>query len=198
MREDVKKLVETVTGIARPNKRAIQITTRKPHAFKFKDDGETPNSHLPLIIYRSVVKLDPSYDPAAIFEVLFGSNKWADGWRATMYGYNHFHTRTHEVLGIARGRLTAKFGGGKGQEIVLKASDVVIIPSGVGHKHIRQSKDLLIVGAYPANAGKYDEPKPNDVAHEIALAHIAKVPLPSTDPVYGKEGPLFSIWKQKA
>jgi uncharacterized protein YjlB len=198
MKEEIKKFVEQLTGIARPGKREVVARARKPNAFIFKDDGETPNNpELPLVVYRSAVYLNPSFDPAAIFEVLFNSNQWTDGWRSTMYGYNHLHTRTHECLGIARGTISARFGGRRGRTVRLKAGDVVIIPAGVGHKHVRQSRDLLIVGAYPANSGKYDEPRAKEVDREVAVRDIGRVRLPPSDPVYGKEGPLFSKWHRK-
>ena len=197
MKEDIKKMAEKVTGLGRPNANEVMTRKRKPSTFKFKDDGETPNNaKYPLVVYRSSVALDPKYDPAAVFEVLFEANNWGDGWRATMYGYNHFHTGTHECLGIARGKLTAQFGGTSGRKIQLKAGDVVILPAGVGHKHIRQSKDLLIVGAYPANAGDYDEPKPDEIDHATAMENVSRVKRPSSDPVYGKRGPLFSVWRR--
>ncbi len=196
MKEKVKTNFETATGIGRPKVLDLALRARKPAKFNFKDDGDTPNNpNYPLIVYRSPVALDPRYDPAAIFEVLFGKNKWGDGWRATMYGYNHFHTQTHECLGIARGKLTAQFGGTLGRKIKLRAGDVVIIPAGVGHRHIKESKDLLIVGAYPANAGKYDEPKPEDIEHVEAQKNISRVKKPATDPVYGQGGPLLSVWQ---
>ena len=148
--------------------------------------------NIPLVVYRSPVALDPKFDPAAMFEsrCLSGTNG-GDSWRAKMYGYNHFHTGTHECLGIARGKVTAQFGGASGRKIELRAGDVVIIPAGVGHKHIKQSKDLLIVGAYPANAGKYDEPKPGEIDHAVALKNVERAKRPATDPVYGRRGPLF-------
>lgn len=196
MREEIKKIAEKMTGLGRPSAKELTPRKRKPSPFKFKDDGETPNnSKYPLVVYRSPVELDPKYDPAAVFEVLFEANKWGDGWRATMYGYNHFHTGTHECLGIARGKLTARFGGAYGRTIQLKAGDVVIVPAGVGHKHISQSKDLLIVGAYPVNGGDYDEPRPNEIDHATAIKNISCVRRPGTDPVYGKKGPLFSVWR---
>jgi uncharacterized protein YjlB len=196
MKEEIKKFVEDLTRVAKPNARDIVLRKRKPHRFWFRDDGVTPNNpRYPLLVYRGPVGLDPKYDPAAILEVLFGKNRWGDSWRYTMYGYNHFHTGTHECLGIARGNLLAQFGGKKGRRIKLNAGDVVIIPAGVGHKHIRQSKDLLIVGCYPANAGDYDEPRPNEVEHQEALADIKRVERPSTDPVYGRNGPLLTAWR---
>ena len=198
MKEALKELFETITGVGKPRLKNIAVRKRKPHAFRLKDDGETPNNkRLPLIVYRSPVAFDPRFDPAATFEVLFASHHWTDSWRATMYGYNHFHTGTHECLGIARGKLIAQFGGAKGRKIELKAGDVVIIPAGVGHKHVRQSKDLLILGCYPSNAGKYDEPKPSEIEHQDAVARIGKVKLPPADPVYGRNGPLFSKWRSR-
>jgi uncharacterized protein YjlB len=195
MKEQIKAIVEKMTGLGRPASTALTVRQRKPSAYMFKDDGETPNnSRFPLIVYRSPVVLHRKFDPAAIFEVLFQANKWGDGWRSTMYDYNHFHSGTHECLGIARGKLTAKFGGSKGRRIELKAGDVVVIPAGVGHKCVAQSKDLLIVGAYPANSQSYDEPKPCEIDHVIALKKVSRVKPPQTDPVFGKNGPLFSVW----
>jgi uncharacterized protein YjlB len=198
MKEEVKKFLEDVTGLGKPKRREIEIARRVPLSRKFRDDGVTPNNaYLPLIVYRAAIVLNPRFDPAAIFEVLFASNRWQNSWRYTMYGYNHFHTSTHECLGLARGRLTALFGGQRGRKIDLEADDVIVIPAGVGHKRVRQSRDLLIVGAYPVNGGKYDELKPRAIAQATAVARIEKVPLPSADPVYGKNGPLLATWRQR-
>lgn len=195
MKEDIKKFIEDATGFAKPKRHELVVLKPKPQTFKLKAGGRTPNNpHFPLTVFRSPVWLDPRFDPAAMFEVLFASNGWKDSWRSTMYGYNHYHTRTHECLGIARGKLTALFGGTKGRKISLNAGDVVVIPAGVGHKHIYQSKDLLIVGCYPARTGKYDEPKPGEISHDEALARIEKVRCPKTDPIYGKDGPLLEKW----
>jgi uncharacterized protein YjlB len=199
MKEEIKKLLEHATGICKPKVADVVVRKRKPQSYKFKADGETPNnSQVPLVVYRSPVRLDSKYDPAAVFEVLFEKHGWSDGWRSQMYGYNHFHTNTHECLGIAKGKLLALFGGKKGRQIELRAGDVVVIPAGVGHKHLRQSKDLLIVGVYPANGGDYNEPKPDEIAIDEALRCIKAVPLPRTDPVYGRKGPLFSKWRRKS
>jgi uncharacterized protein YjlB len=196
MKEEIKKAFEIVTGSARPNPKDVRVRDRKPQIRKLRDDGQTPNNpNCPLLFYRSPVTLDREYDPAAIFEVLFASHGWKQSWRNGMYGFNHFHTRTHEVLGIARGRVTALFGGKRGRRVELGTGDVVVIPSGTGHKRIHQSKDLLIVGAYPTNGGPYDEPSPGEVDPRQARKEISKVRLPPADPVYGREGPLRSVWK---
>ena len=96
------------------------------HTFRFEDDGETPNNpRLPLVVYRAAVNLAGAPDPAAPFERAFGKHGWSDGWRNGIYPFLHFHTATHEVLGIARGRATVEFGGARGQVLTVEAGDVV-------------------------------------------------------------------------
>jgi len=171
------------------------VRARKAQAFHFRDDGETPNNpRFPLIWYRSPVALAPAYDPAAIFEELFAANGWGKSWRNGIYGFRHFHTRTHEVLGIARGHARVEFGGKRGRTIEVRAGDVIVLPAGTGHQRRSAALDLLVVGAYPAGA-EYDEPKPHEVDHDAAVAAIAKVRRPTNDPVYGKDGPLPSLWR---
>jgi uncharacterized protein YjlB len=194
--ETLKKSFEKVTGIGRPPQNELQalLRPRKPHAFRLHDDGETPNNaRLPLVLYRSPVKLDGDFDPAAVFEDLFAANGWRHCWRDSMYPFNHWHTVTHEVLGVARGWLQAEFGGVKGRKIHIKTGDVLMLPAGVGHRCLRHSKDFLIVGAYPSGSG-YDEKRPRDHEHAESLARIRKVPEPLCDPVYGPDGPLITLW----
>lgn len=181
----------------RPDKRAAAhlVRKRKAHAFKFADDGETPNNpSLPVLHYRGAVALPRGLDPAAVFENLFLAHGWRMAWRDSIYDFLHFHTRTHEVLGIARGSAQVRFGGKRGKTLRVKAGDVVVLPAGTGHRRIAKSKDLLVVGAYPGKGG-YDEPKPGDVDHDKAVQRIAKVRLPYADPVYGARGPLKRLWK---
>jgi uncharacterized protein YjlB len=194
--EQVKKAVEAATGLGRPRRPELPslVKPRAPRRYCFEDDGETPNNRLPLVIYRDAVRRRRGLDPAAIYEALFAANGWKKSWRDGLYDFIHFHTRTHEVLGIARGAARVQFGGLKGRTLSIKAGDVVILPAGTGHCRISASEDLLVVGAYPA-AGAYDEPKPGEVSHKLALTRIAKVRRPARDPVYGKEGPLKEAWK---
>ena len=196
MLEDVKRAFERLTGYARPRPRDLPalVRQRKPQLFRFKRDGSTPNNTLPLVLYRSPVLLADGFDPAALFEELFAAHGWRDSWRNGMYDYLHFHTHTHEVLGIARGRLRAEFGGSAGRVLELKAGDVVVLPAGTGHRRLEASSDLLVVGAYPARA-TYDEPQPGDIELEKALHDIARVTSPAQDPVYGKDGPLVRLWR---
>ncbi len=166
-----------------------------PLAFHFADDGETPNNPaLPLLVYRGVVARD-SADPAALLEESFASHGWRHSWRNGVYDFLHFHTRTHEVLGIARGRARVQFGGAKGCEFDVDAGDVVVLPAGTGHRCVSASADLLVVGAYPDNSG-FDQKRPGQIDHARAIAAIAAVPLPREDPVYGADGPLKTMWLQ--
>jgi len=195
--EDFKRAAERITGISRPSVYAAQtlVRDRKAHAHAFGDDGLTPNHpHWPLIHYRGVVKLDAAFDPAAIFEVLFDRHGWRDGWRDGIYGFLHYHSRTHEVLGIARGNAKVRFGGARGRTIALKAGDVIVQPAGTGHQRIAASQDLLVVGAYPAGSS-YDELRATKGDHDRALDAIARARPPRTDPVYGRDGPLKQLWR---
>src|SRR4051812_23665406 len=121
-------------------------------AFRFEDDGETPNNpRLPLLVYRQAVAIDGVADPAVPFERTFARHGWSDGWRNGVHPFLHFHTATHEVLGIARGRVTVEFGGAAGRALSVAAGDVVVLPAGTGHRRVSASGDLLVVGAYPRN-----------------------------------------------
>jgi uncharacterized protein YjlB len=197
--EDIKRIAEKVTGIGRPPRSKLDklVRLRPPKLYRFRDDGRIPNNaELPLVLYRDAVRLDRGYDPAAVLEETFARNGWRDSWRDGVYPFQHFHTATHEVLGIARGRVTVRFGGEKGRALTLTAGDVAVLPAGTGHRRIRASADLLVVGAYPAG-GDYDEPRPGEVDHDEAVASIAKVKRPRKDPVYGADGPMVDLWKSE-
>jgi uncharacterized protein YjlB len=197
--EDLKRLVEKLTGLGRPRRRALArlAQPRMPQLFRFRDDGETPNSRLPLVVYRGALKLDEAFDPAAVFEETFARHGWRQSWRDGIYDFLHFHSATHEVLGFARGKVTIEFGGRRGRTLTLHAGDVAVLPAGIGHRRVTASDDLLVVGAYPAG-GKYDEPRPEETDYAAALAAIAKVKLPRKDPVYGAGGPLIELWRKPA
>jgi uncharacterized protein YjlB len=195
--EDAKRITEKATGWKRPDDPQALASERKPQAYRFKDDGLIPNHpKWPLVIYKSAVRLPDMLDPAAVFEDLFESNGWGDSWRDSIYDYAHYHSRIHEVLGIARGSGKVQFGGPKGRTLILKAGDVAILPAGTGHQCLKASDDFLVVGAYPPT-GKFDICKtPEDL--EKALVTIPKVAQPHKDPVYGPKGPLMRTWRKPA
>jgi uncharacterized protein YjlB len=193
--EGVKKIVEKATGWHRPDDPKALLRKRKPHLYRFKDDGLIPNNpRWPFVIYKSVIRLPESLDPAAVFEELFKSNGWDDLWRDGIYDWLHYHSRVHEVLGIARGSAKVQFGGTKGRTVTLRAGDVAILPAGTGHQCFKASDDFLVVGAYPPT-GTYDECT-SVKDRKKALSSIPKTARPRKDPVYGKDGPLLRAWRK--
>jgi uncharacterized protein YjlB len=193
--EGLKKAIERATGWRRPAKEQLgkMVRERKPHLLRLKDDGIIPNHPtFPAILYRGAVTFPEGLDSAAVIEDLFESNGWGRAWRDGIYDYAHYHSRTHEVLGLARGTVKVRLGGARGRSISLKAGDVAILPAGTGHQSLTSSKDLLVVGAYPPR-GVYDECTTSE-EHRRALKTIPEVAKPRKDPVYGAKGPLIAHW----
>jgi uncharacterized protein YjlB len=194
--ETVKKFAEGLTGWAKPSRSeaAGLVRERKPGTLRFRDDGIIPNHPLwPLILYRSAVRLPAGFDAAAVMEALFESNGWGDSWRDGIYDYVHYHSQTHEVLGIARGTAKVQFGGNRGRTVTLRGGDVAILPAGTGHQKISASEDFLVVGAYPPS-GTYDLCTSSE-DHARAVKTVPKVAKPRKDPVFGGRGPLVTLWK---
>jgi uncharacterized protein YjlB len=172
---------------------AQQSDVTQPEQFIFKDDGAFPNSRLPLLLYRRALATD-SKDPASIFEQRFVANNWTNSWRDGVYSFPHYHSTSHEVLGVYRGSAKLQLGGEHGKTFDVMASDVIVIPAGVAHQNLDASSDFGVVGAYPG--GRHwdllcgltgERPK--------ADRHITALPLPDNDPLYGSQGPLGRIWK---
>jgi uncharacterized protein YjlB len=197
--EDLKEYAERASGWQRPS--AAQLAElpqrRTPLVLRFRDDGRIPNNpYWPLLVFRAAVKLPRQFDPAAVFEDIFESNGWGDTWRGEIYDYLHYHSRIHEVLGIARGSAKVRLGGNKGRVLTLKAGDVVVIPAGTGHQALSMSKSFMAVGAYPPS-GTYDECGPTAEEHVRGVRTVRKVGRPRRDPVFGSKGPLLKAWKAR-
>lgn len=168
----------------------------QPETAIFVDDGKLPNSNLPVIIYRGAIEPERA-DPARSFETVFSRNGWTNGWRDGLYSYHHYHSTSHEVLGVAKGRVTARLGGRDGDDFDLTAGDVLVVPAGVGHQRVQASADFLLVGAYP-DGRDWDLIRPYDegaAEHDAAVRRIAALPTPALDPVQGPDGPLLRLWR---
>lgn len=159
----------------------------------FADDGQTPNSRLPVLVYRNVEL--QSADKASAFEALFGQHQWPAQWRAQVFDYHHYHSTAHEVLGIASGRARLKVGGPSGADLEVGEGDVLVLPAGTGHCSLWQSEDFLVVGAYPQGQDNYDIQRPDPATHAQSVARIARVALPLADPVEGDDGTLVGAWR---
>ena len=164
-----------------------------PLTFHFEDDGLIPNNPVPFLVYKGAVDVDNDH-PEKTIEGLFGANGWGAMWRNGVYDFPHYHATVHEALGIARGHAKVRFGGDKGEVLEISAGDVAILPAGTGHQCLWASPDLMVIGTYPPT-GRYDLCRGSKAEHAKALATIPQVPLPDTDPVFGKDGPLLRLWR---
>ena len=170
----------------------IEFAFMRIFEFLLKDDGIFPNSTLPALIYLQ------AFEQAApsVMERIFESNDWSNSWRDSIYPYHHYHSITHEVLGIYEGACDLILGGDHGVSCTVKAGDAIIIPAGVAHKNLSATENFKCIGAYPEgksfdiNYGRIGERPGTD-------KNIANVPLPDTDPVFGPEGNLLNFWSVK-
>jgi uncharacterized protein YjlB len=163
----------------------------EPH--RFEDDGGIPNSPLPVLVYRGV---EEAHD-AATCEALFARNGWRGAWRDGIFSFHHFHSTAHEVLGVVAGRAAVVLGGPQGRRFELGPGDVLVLPAGTGHCNAGSSSDLLVIGAYPEGM-EWDIRRGDPAEHDEVLANIGAVPLPSADPVHGREGPLPELWHTRS
>lgn len=162
----------------------------EPETRLFPPSRGVPNNPcLPVLIYKAALPADPK-----AMEEHIGANGWECRWRNGVYDFHHFHSTAHEALGIARGTARVRLGGEDGAEFALGPGDVLVLPAGTGHKKITASADFLVVGAYPPGQD-YEIEKPDATGLNGALARIAGVKLPASDPVAGTQGALTRLWK---
>ena len=176
-----------LTGLSKLN----GLETMQVEKVYFKDDGQIPNSKYPLLLYRQAF-IERNDEGAAWLVKRFAENNWTNCWRNGIYPFHHYHSTSHEVLGIYSGTARLHMGGEKGKKITVNAGDVIIIPAGVGHKNL-ESKGLGVVGAYP-NGRSWDVNRGLPGERPGTDKNIAALPLPSTDPITGKYTGLVNIW----
>jgi uncharacterized protein YjlB len=165
----------------------------RTQSFRFADDGDIPNHpRWPMIVY--IRAIDPEVGDLAVgFEQLFASHGWGDGWRNGIFPFPHYHSNSHEVLGIATGRATVQFGGRSGKAIDVAAGDAVLLPAGTGHELLSSSPDLLVIGAYPPGLRR-DLKRAGERDQSEIRSRIAAVARPDCDPIGGGDGPVTSLW----
>jgi uncharacterized protein YjlB len=138
----------------------------------------------PLLVYPAVSgeQVTPEF-----FEGLFTRNRWPAAWRNGVFPFHHYHSNSHEVLGVYAGEVTVQFGGDAGVTLTAKPGDVIVLPAGTAHKKLSSRGALGIVGAYPEGS----DPDTCRGTPDRSL----QAPLPACDPVHGPGGPLFTHWK---
>jgi uncharacterized protein YjlB len=168
----------------------------RPVSFVFADDGLVPNNRLPFLLYKSAIVLDHEH-PEETIESVFDANGWGAMWRNGIFDYLHYHATVHEVLGVARGRATVRFGGDHGEELEIRKGDVAIPAREHGPSAF--VRDRRFQGGRRLSAGAANGDHPPDTGQPPqALQSIPRVALPATDPVYGAGGPLVELWKKRA
>jgi uncharacterized protein YjlB len=174
---------------------AKQIMANKiaePEMLYFKDDEKISNSKYPLLLYRKAFK-ERGDKGAEWLEQHFLHNNWSNSWRNGIFDFHHYHSITHEALGIYSGSALVYLGGEEGNKVKVQAGDIIVIPAGVGHKNL-ESEDLGVVGAYPGGM-MYDLMRGNAGERPQTDENIAAVPVPDQDPLLGKNNGLLKIWK---
>lgn len=172
------------------NREAMAESNAEPQKLYFKDDGKIPNSKLPLLVYRGGLSGNIS---ASRLQKHFASNNWTNSWDNGVYSFHHYHSTSHEVLGIYAGSALLHLGGEHGEKVKVQAGDIIIIPAGVGHKNLGASSDFGVVGAYP-DGRTWDLLKGLPGERPAADQNIAALPIPTADPLHGKGGGLLKIW----
>ncbi len=164
----------------------------KPSIFKFKKDVHVPNSGFPLLIYADAFEQEG--DKAAEWlENTFKSNTWTNSWRWGIYPYHHYHSNTHEVLGVYSGSALLQLGGENGKKFKVKMGHILVIPAGVGHKCVDHSDDFKVVGAYPDGL-KPDLIKGDEEIPSFVKKNLDAVLFPSADPLLGENAGIINIW----
>lgn len=169
-----------------------------PHikTLTFEKNNFFPNNSLPVLIYQKALDLPKQKHVAAdMVQNIFVKNKWSNSWRNGIYDFHHYHSNTHECMGIAFGLAKVILGGPGGRKVTLKQGDVLILPAGVGHKCLSCSEDFLCIGGYPRGKD-YDTNLGTEEEYKKTKKRIENLSLPQQDPVFGKQGFLKTYWKK--
>jgi uncharacterized protein YjlB len=136
-----------------------------------------------VLIYRGVEAASRSAEDCRGWFAVHG---WGGSWVNGVLDFHHFHSTSHEVLGVVGGHATLELGGPQGQTFEVVRGDVLVLPAGTGHRRVDSHGGFTVVGAYPAGQENYDLLRGDDPA-EVARAHvrIAALAKPPDDPVGG-------------
>ncbi|MFT3703046.1 MAG: cupin domain-containing protein [Agriterribacter sp.] len=164
-----------------------------PLQYRLRDNGIFPNSKLPVLLYKNALSL-PFLFPGHAVKKLFSQHGWTNNWISGFFTYNHYHSNTHEVIGVVSGKTNIQLGGDNGVRLEICSGDVLIIPAGVAHKNMGKEKDIICVGGYP-DGKRYDINIGSDGERPQTDKNISAVAVPSTDPIMGNNAGLLLLWR---
>jgi len=125
----------------------------------------------------------------------FRRNDWLNNWRELgVYDYFHYHSTSHEVLGMARGSITLRLGGEGGTVLTMRPGDVLVLPAGTSHTRLDNSPDSHMVGGYP-DGRDWDLIRDEQVSEadfRAAIKLIGSLPIPARDPATGE---VMTLWR---
>ena len=158
----------------------------------FADDGTVPNHpDLPVVLMRGALAPGASADAIA---ALIERNGWGGTWRWRVFDYHHYHPDGHEVLAVASGWAELMLGGPEGERVRVEAGDVLVLPTGTGHRQLEAGAGFEVVGAYPPGQEDVETVRAERPHAPGTPAQIIAVPMPTTDPIHGASGPLVAAW----
>ena len=136
-----------------------------------------------VLIYREVSAVAAGADSC---RELFAEHDWVGSWVDGVFDFHHFHSTSHEVLGVVAGEAALELGGPQGRSFDVSAGDVLVLPAGTGHRRASARAGFTVVGAYPRGQEDYDLLRGED-PEEVAAARerIAALGAPPSDPVGG-------------
>jgi uncharacterized protein YjlB len=156
-----------------------------PETYTSRPRGMLPNSRFPLLLHRAGI---PGGTEQAV-RARFRENGWLNNWRYPgIYTYPHFHSTTHECLGVATGWMEVELFGRGGTRVRVGQGDVIVMPAGVSHMMTGHSDDVMMVGGYP-DGRDWDNIQEDHITEETrraAAKRIMMLPIPARDPVTGR------------
>ena len=138
----------------------------------------------PVLVYHGVEAVRVGVEAC---RALFAEHGWRGSRVDGVFDFHHFHSTSHEVLGVVAGAATLELGGPQGRAFEVARGDVLVLPAGTGHRRASADAKFTVVGAYPAGQEDYDLLRGDDPEEvERARERIAALAAPPEDPVGGE------------
>lgn len=185
------KVLQPISNMSFNPPSSVQVTSRQIP--KWERIPNTSIQSKPLLIYHKAFTASPS-ELSARFEQ---AGEVIPQWVYSMYKQTHFHSTTHEVLGVVSGRARLCFGGEQNPgrvEPIVEKGDLIIVPAGVGHRlldDLGPNDSFTMVGAYPH--GKDWDMCYGRPGEEGNIKNIENLEWFHGDPLYGTDGPVLHV-----